>query len=378
MRFSHLLVNNWRNFLTVDVDLTRRVFIVGPNAAGKSNLLDVFRFLRDIANPQGGLQRAVEDRTGVTQLRSLHARSRSQIVIEVTVENGDEGDRWLYRLELIQDSQRRPLVKREVIKRGKKILVDRPDREDDADSERLTQTYLEQVTANKDFRELAEFLGSVRYQHLVPQLVREGGRTLPRINDPYGSDFLDQLARTPKKTLNSRLRRILEALRVAVPQLRELELKQDERGVPHLLGLYEHWRPNAGWQNEEQFSDGTLRLMALLWILLDGTAPLLLEEPELSLHVAVVRHIPRIMARLGRKVGRQIIVSTHSADLLLDEGIGPEEVLMLEPSREGTKVRAASNDAEISALLNGGMPLADIVIPATAPRNHEQLSLFGE
>ena len=64
----------------------------------------------------------------------------------------------------------------------------------------------------------------------------------------------------------------------------------------------------------------------MLWVLLDGVGPLLLEEPELSLHAGVVRHIPPMMARLGRKTGRQIILSTHSYDLLSDEGIASEEV----------------------------------------------------
>ena len=54
MRFTRLKLENWRNFLTVDVQLQRRVFLVGPNASGKSNVLDALRFLRDIADPQGG------------------------------------------------------------------------------------------------------------------------------------------------------------------------------------------------------------------------------------------------------------------------------------------------------------------------------------
>lgn len=53
MIVSHIAVKNWRNFQAVEVDLRERQFIVGPNASGKSNLLDVFRFLRDIAKPEG-------------------------------------------------------------------------------------------------------------------------------------------------------------------------------------------------------------------------------------------------------------------------------------------------------------------------------------
>jgi predicted ATPase len=377
MRFTHLKLENWRNFLAVDVPLQQRAFLVGPNASGKSNVLDAFRFLRDVADPQGGLQRAVQSRQGVSQIRSLHARRYPNVAIEVEVGEG-EAKAWTYRLELTQNNQRVPIVAREVVRHGGDSVLKRPDDDDEADISRQTQTHLEQVNANKKFRELAEFFAQVRYLHLVPQLVREPDRSKGLSRDPFGGDFLEQLARTPKKTRDSRLRRIQEALRVAVPQLKELTLHPDALGVPHLRGLYEHWRPNAGWQNEDQLSDGTLRLLGLLWVLLDGTAPLLLEEPELSLHAAVVRHIPQIIHRLGRKVGRQTLLSTHSADLLGDEGIALDEVLILQPSRAGTSVTVAAADQQIRALLDGNMSVAEAVLPRTAPSGVTQLGLFGE
>lgn len=376
MRFTQVRLENWKNFLSVDVALQRRVFIVGPNASGKSNFLDALRFLRDIADPQGGFQQAVHARRGVSQIRSLHARRYPNVAIDVYMDL--DGVTWNYRIDFTQDNQRRPMIARERVRRNVDTILERPDEDDKADPSRLTQTYLEQVNANRKFREINEFLSQIRYLHLVPQLVREPDRSVGRVRDPYGGDFLEQLARTPKGTLDSRLRRIREALRVAVPQLKELILDRDMRGVPHLKGLYEHWRPNAGWQTEEQFSDGTLRLTGLLWVFLDGAAPLLLEEPELSLHPAVVRHIPRMIARLGRKAGRQVLLSTHSPDLLSDEGIAPEEVLLLTPSKEDTTITAAKDDKEVSELLEGGATLAETVLPRTAPAKATQLSLFGE
>jgi predicted ATPase len=313
----------------------------------------------------------------VSQIRSLHARRYPNVTVEVEVDLAD-GEPWKYRLEFTQDNQRRPVVRREFVMHGEETLLSRPGKRDEKDPELLTQTHLEQVNTNRKFRELADFFSKVRYLHLVPQLVREPDRSTGRVNDPFGGDFLEQLARTPSKTLESRLKRITSALRVAVPQLQELDLKRDERGVPHLLGRYKHWRPNAGWQNETQLSDGTLRLLGLLWVFLDGAAPLLLEEPELSLHTAVVRHIPQMLARLSRKNDRQVLVSTHSADLLSDEGIGAEEVLVLEPLKEGTQVEVAKNVQQIRDLLEGGLSVADAVIPRTAPRSADRLALFGE
>jgi hypothetical protein len=214
--------------------------------------------------------------------------------------------------------------------------------------------------------------------HIVPQLVREPDRSVGRRNDPYGGDFLEQIARTSENVQKARLRRIRDALRVAVPQLKELELFRDARGTPHLRGKYEHWRPQGAWQTEEDFSDGTLRLMGLLWSALEGSGPLLLEEPELSLHSDVVRFIPQLLARVQRKTGRQVIVSTHSPDMLRDDGIGLDETLLLTPGSEGTTVRLAQEFTEIPALLKGGMNLADAVVPRTRPAAVEQLALFEQ
>lgn len=379
-RFSQLMLENWRNFAHCDVQLQRRVFIVGPNASGKSNLLDAFRFLRDIVATGGGFQEAVQRRGGVSSLRCLAARQYSDIAVVVVVSDSEGHERWRYGLVFNQDKQRLPTIKVEHVSRDDQatVLLERPNPEDEADPARLSQTHLEQVTANKEFRELADFFASVKYLHIVPQLIREPDRSVGRKNDPFGGDFLEQVARTPETTRTARLRRIREALRVAVPQLAALELDQDKRGLWHLRGKYEHWRPKGAWQTEEAFSDGTLRLMGLLWAALDGGGPLLLEEPELSLHPEVVQYIPQMLARLQRRSKRQVVLSTHSSDLLRDPGIGIDEVVLLLPQAEGSLVKLAADFGEIRALLEGGFSMAEAVMPRTRPQRAEQLMLFGD
>ena len=378
LRFTSIHLENWRNFAQVEVDLQRRVFLVGPNASGKSNFLDVFRFLHDIVSVGGGFQEAVRKRGGVTSLRCLAARRYSDLVVRVRIGGEEDLSAWEYELRFTQDNRQRPVIKKEQVSRQGTELLSRPIDEDEKDTERLTQTYLEQVNVNQEFREVADFFASVRYLHIVPQLVREPDRSVGRRDDPFGGDFLEQIARTPEKTRNAWLRRIRDALRVAVPQLNELELWRDVRGTPHLRGKYEHWRPQGAWQTEERFSDGTLRLMGLLWATLAGGGPLLLEEPELSLHPDVVRFIPQMFARIQGRTGRQILISTHSTDLLRDDGIGLDEVLLLEPAPEGTSARPASSYSEIKTLLQSGLSLAEAVIPRTRPQRAEQLTLFGD
>ncbi len=378
MRLSRVRLANWRNFAQVDVPLQGRVFLIGPNASGKSNFLDAFRFLHDLVAVGGGFEEAIARRGGVSKLRCLAARRYPDVEIEVSVTRVADDSQWTYKISFSQDNRQRPILQKEFVRLAGKTILDRPNTEDMEDPARLHQTYIEQVNVNREFRELADFFRTVRYLHLVPQLVREADRYIGRGSDPFGSDFLEQVGRTPDRTRNARLRQISKALKVAVPQLQELQFFRDElKGAPHLRGKYEHWRPKGAWQSEEQFSDGTLRLLGLLWAVLDGHGPLLLEEPELSLHTDVVRCLPQMFARMQRRTGRQVLVSSHSADLLRDEGIGLDEVLLLKPHAEGTHVQTANDLAQAKALVEGGVPLPDALMPETRPPRAEQLALFG-
>ena len=187
------------------------------------------------------------------------------------------------------------------------------------------------------------------------------------------------MAATTPKTREPRLRKISQALTLAVPQLGELVYKPDETfGIPHLEATFKHWRPGAGKQRENQFSDGTLRLIGLLWSLLSGDSLLLLEEPELSLHTGIVGQLAPLIYRLqrGKNGKRQVMLSTHSEALLANKSIDPSEVLMLIPDKDGsTSLKPASTDKEIVALLSGGMNIAEAVIPRTYAKGAPQLLL---
>lgn len=260
------------------------------------------------------------------------------------------------------------------------LILERPDKADKADDQRLTQTHLEQIASNKKFRAIADTFQKTLYLHLVPQLLKFPGLANrdATTEDPFGLKFLDRVMETPEKTRRARLRKIEQALKSAVPELEQLSDTRDERGHPHLEALYRHWRPQGGRQREDQFSDGTLRLIGLLWALLEGDSLLLLEEPELSLHPAIVSKLPALMWRLQRARRRQVIVTSHSCEIFSDRGIGPHEVALLRPNgSEGTEARLASDKKDIiRLLLEGGMTMAEAVLPLTAPDNADQLVLF--
>lgn len=215
MLVSHLSVRNWRNFREIDVDLTRRVFLVGPNASGKSNFLDVLRFLRDIAKSGGGLQEALTNRGGISKVRCLSARRSSDVQISITLSDDQrKEEKWRYSLGITRETggKRLQVLTHERVWKDNILILDRPNEGDKEDPQRLTQTNLEQISANRDFREVSEFLQRVQYLHLVPQFIRFAatfsGYALP--GDPFGQTFVKRLAETPEKTRSSRLEKVEE------------------------------------------------------------------------------------------------------------------------------------------------------------------------
>src|SRR5206468_10489040 len=123
-------------------------------------------------------------------------RRYSDLGVKVQIGTDQEGPTWDYELTLSQDNQRRPIVRTEQVRRDGAVLLNRPQADDVADPELLTQTFLEQVNVNREFRAVSDFFRGIRYLHIVPQLVREPDRSVGRTDDPYGGDCLEQIART--------------------------------------------------------------------------------------------------------------------------------------------------------------------------------------
>ena len=380
MLISTIRLHNWKNFCRCEVNLAERCFIVGANATGKSNLLDAIRFLHDIVKQGGGLQTAVDDRGGLMRIRSLSARKQPDVKIEVELKDSAECEvKWRYSLSLkhvgggFMKSQ--AVIMREQVysAEGGGYVLDRSADSEGEDDETLKYTHLEQANANQKFREVKDFFLQVEYLNIIPQLIRESDGRTGNKEDYYGRNFLMRLAMLNEATRNSYLKKINEVMRRAVPQLDGLSFVKDENNRPHLEARYLHWRAKGSKQRETQFSDGTLRLIGFLFALLDGNGVVLLEEPEINLHPGIVAHIPEFISRMQRYRKRQVLITTHSYDILSDAGIDENEVLLLTATDEGTKVMNISSEEDICNVLGAGFSVADALIPRTKPVRVDEL-----
>ena len=385
MIISKIELFNWKNFHRCEVGVQERCFVVGANAAGKSNFIDALRFLRDVAKQGGGLQTAVRVRGGITKIRCLAAREQSNVKLAIELSESDSRELcWHYELNFkhtgggIRENQVKIVSEKVFSGREQRYVLDRSAETLGEDEETLKYTYLEQPNANKDFRVIQQFLQNVEYLNVVPQMVRESASSSYSGDkeDYYGRNFLKRLALLNDNTRRSYFRKINEFLKLAVPQLEELSFVKDEIGVPHLEARYVHWRTRGSKQQEMQFSDGTLRLIGFLFALIDSNGVLFLEEPEINLHPGIVAQFPEFIAKIQRvkKGGRQVFITTHSYDILSNEGIAPEEVLLLTNSPEGTEVEVLSNVEKAKNILAAGFSMADVVMPLTKPWSIESMS----
>ena len=261
MLVQRLIQKNWRNFRHVDVRLRDVTDSIGANATGKSNLLDVFPL--PSRRLQGTRRRPAKGGDG--------PRRYSQVALSACSAGpggsdrgpfgrlgGDPEPACRYQLGFKPEgkgAQRLLVTEEKVFRRGRPdAVLLRPSLQDKSDRTRLTQTYIENVQANAEFREIAGFFSEMLYLHVVPQLLKFGdqigGQRLD--NDPFGQGLLEQVAGVPEKVRASRLGRIEHALKLAIPQFGQSKFVRDEvTSRPHLEVRYQHHRPNAGWQRED-------------------------------------------------------------------------------------------------------------------------------
>ena len=412
MIMQRIKLLNWRNMEQAEILLEKRMFFLSPGGSSQSECLDVFRFLHDIVSEGGGMQSAIALRGGLARLRGHYDRSLPHIGITIDLQDEKTHGSWTYHLAFTQESRgyRRPVITREEVWKNSKPLLIRPDPADWEDGERLTQTALEQVCANREFRELVIYFDSISYlkpipskpiscnpipcnpipcsQHLQMRPCVRDGSTEPN-TAPKTEAFADMLlcafpgvvALTAPVIRENRLERISAIVGFLDPHIGNLHFEGEQPGHPLPNGsdgtlfikpghpLPEGSRGTLFIKDtafhQANVSEGDLRWIVLLWWMLDNESLLLLEEPENYLDASALSKLPSVMRRLqlNRKTGRQILISTHSPDLLTDPALDIGEIITLQPSPDGFVVLTGMGIPDISHFLATGVILADDIAP---------------
>ncbi|MFC5214739.1 AAA family ATPase [Streptomyces coerulescens] len=390
-RLLELHVENFRSLREVTVPLGPLTVLVGPNATGKSNFLEVFDFLADVIRTD--LQPALDSRDGFTEIAfwggpkppttlkiglkatwTTHANEKTPDEYELTIRRRvlKSGDDSLSRSESFSFKRTQGKGRRITITGESAEVVD------------TTKTGMEDDSGSFGIQRLSSGLST------LPRLgTSDGGEEVSRFAQQLSSfrvfDVDVAAARLPSRVRRARHgtvdlsphadnlaeflmhlhmdEEVWESLvadaRTVLPQLEDIELANLGGASDQVTVLLSE----SGLRRPTPLafaSYGTVRLLGLLALLYDPNPPALtcIEEIDHGLHPQA---LALIVKRLREASSRsQFLVATHSPALV--DRLLPEEIVICERDDEGASLIPALTVDEVKAIVeeSGDQPLGDL------------------
>jgi predicted ATPase len=335
-RFSltRVRLKHYRSIAKTDVRLGDLLFLVGPNGSGKSNFLDALRLLSEAL--QTSLGQALRSRGGVAEVRRRSTGHPNHFGIDLEFRGPDFSGSYGFEIGAVQGGGFR--ITREECRvhttgegesrhgyfkiRGGKLAEQSEPVMPPSSEKRL---YLVSAAGIGIFEPVFEGLAGINVFRLNPDAMRDpqtpdSGEFLRRDGSNVAS-VLHRLENTAQGHIEDYLRHIVPGMRgVSRKDLgnwETLEFAQDVQGSDN------PWRFPA-----RSVSDGTLRALGGLVALLADTGPTLstigIEGPESTLHPAAAGVLLDALRDASER--RQVIITSHSPDLLDRDDFGTEEL----------------------------------------------------
>ncbi len=391
---QRMTVRNYRSIGYCDVRLRPLTVMVGRNGAGKSNLVDALRFVADSLD--SSLDHALKARGGIDEVRRRSTGHPHNFAIEVQL--GLPGyELASYGFEIAARKRGGFVVKWERLKitakdggerarfiriEGAVLQASEPTMPPVAEG----RLYLANAAGLPAFREVYAALRAMGFYNLNPEAMKE--LQPPDVGDLLrrdGSNIASVVARLSQDRPEL-VQRVCDYLSLIVPGIEGVErhslgpretllFRQEVKGAEFPWKFY-----------AANMSDGTLRSLGALVVVMQLSGEELpvrlvgIEEPETALHPAAAGALMDALREASRTT--QVLITTHSPELLDQVQIEQDGVLVVTAERGTTKV-APVDAASLSAikehlfspgeLLRLGQLEPD---PALLLEQERQLSLF--
>lgn len=391
---NRVVLRNFKSIGYCDVRLGPLTYLVGENGSGKSNFIDALHLVRDALS--GSLENALNERGGLSEVRRRSSGHPTHfgIRIEFSLESGQKGH-YAFKVGALKERGYEVQTEECVIDgvgKGPYFKIDRGAvcASSEATFPSVTSDRLALVAASglTTFRPVFNGLTAMGFYNLNPKLMRElqkpqEGRLLKPAGENIAS-VIGHLERVAKEQLSI----VQEYLQTVVPMVHGVERKQvgpmeTLEFRQEMTGAKHPWHFLA-----QNMSDGTLRALGILVALFQGNrdySPTLvgIEEPETALHPAASSALREALARASEQV--QIIVTSHSPDLLDDTSLSAESFLSVVSEGGDTRIAPldeASRETMRKQLFSAGELLRLNQLapdPANlAAQEQQQADLFGE
>lgn len=318
---ERLKVRNFRSIFEMDLTLEPLTIFVGQNGAGKSNIVDVLRFVRDIL--VRGLDSAILDRNGMSALRRWSAKGRPyDVQIYLTLQM-PENAAFEYGFTLGSESRGEYRVKHEraaltkndrldviEIKEGRVVASTRPLERESIERLAEMQNSLVLPSILYDFHAAFNHLRNMGFYSIYPNTLREPQKPAnPSPLDERGQNLASVLRALKER---EQTQEILSALAKISPEISDYSVTQIGG---YLVTKLAHGKDGPSFDLSQE-SDGTLRMLGILTALYQQPPRSLIsiEEPELTIHPGALGVLCDALKEAS--VRSQVLITTHSPDLL--------------------------------------------------------------
>jgi predicted ATPase len=352
-RIREVHIRNYRSIERAVVPLTGFTVLVGPNGAGKTNFVDALAFVQECLS--SSVEAALRSRGGILRIKTGNLPpwgngAGFRLLVELTPDTVAD---YAFEIVLRREGNIEVLEERCIISVDGKEKVRFEVRAGQFDtpipglraSIEPNRLALYAASAVEEFRPLYDFLTGIRVYAIQPEALRE-----PR--DPSSGLSLEREGGNAAAVLRhvaehhaDRYERLIALLTTVVPGIQHVE-GATIGGMQFLL-----FGENRGSAEEpltlfpSNMSDGTLRMLGLLLAVYQSTTPtvLMIEEPEATIHPAAVDVVMSVMLDAAKR--SQVIVTTHSPDVL-DYGSLPDGAIrVVAKTGQGTAIAPVANSS---------------------------------
>jgi predicted ATPase len=307
-----LTIKNFKSIREQTLELGRLNVFIGGNGAGKSNLIEAFRFLREVVNQN--LAGYTGTKGGADTLLYFGRKRSPEMSFRLEFGEGDTSN--AYSVELRGTDDGSFIISGETAYYHERKKYPSPFVKGiSAFTKESRLKTVDHVCA----REVVSDLGSYRVYHFhdtsdTAAVKATGDLDDNRVLRPQADNlaaflyWMQQKKPDHFRTVEDTLRQIapfFEGFRLAPSKLNEskIRLEWKEKG-------------SDAYFNAASFSDGTLRFLCLATLLLQPELPavVLLDEPELGLHPAAVALLADLLSSAATRT--QVIVATQSVTLV--------------------------------------------------------------
>ncbi len=319
---DYISVKGFRSIKSIEKLALRPLnVLIGANGSGKSNLLEVFRFLKELRS--GNLVQYADANGGASKVLHFGSKVTQQIELEISFRDEKNG----YHVELSPTSEDRFYTHDEWCWFWDKARPSPFTAPLTGDGKEAGISQPQQRTANWVQLRLSSWSIFHFHDTSASSPMKATGdlddNRLFRTNAANLAGYLSFLS----KQHPAEYQLILKTVQLVAPFVRDFHLEPLRRN-PKMIRLEWNHKSSDNYFDASALSDGTLRFICLCTLFLQPPAyrpsVILVDEPELGLHPYAITMLANLIKSASTKT--QIVVSTQSA-LLLDH-FEPEDVLV--------------------------------------------------